>query len=120
MKIWKLVAGIFSILFFFMIEFQSCAVGVLNTIEENGEVSGSAGFLCGILILAGGIVSIATHKQPKNGSIALIVLFGLAALLGFAGYGNGNFGDLAVWAGWALINAVLALIAKIRAKKVGD
>ena len=34
------------------------------------------------------------------------VLFGLAAIIGFAGYGS--FSDLAIWAGWCLINAVLA------------
>lgn len=40
-------------------------------------------------MLAGGIVSIATRKSlGKGGNIALIVLFGLAAIIGFAGYGS--------------------------------
>ena len=75
-----------------------------------------AGIIVAILMLAGGIVSIATRKSlGKGGNIALIVLFGLAAIIGFAGYGS--FSDLAIWAGWCLINAVLAVVALVTAKK---
>ncbi len=110
MKIWKLVSGILTIIFFVVVAFQSCAAGMVNAIEENGEASGTAGILVAILMLAGGIVSIATRKaKGKAGNISLIVIFGLAALIGFAGYGN--FSDLVIWAGWCLINAVVALIA---------
>lgn len=116
MKVWKLVSGILSIILFIIIEFQSCAAGVVNALEENGGTSGSVGFICGILILAGGIVSIASRKSTgKGGNIALIVLFGLAAIFGFAGYGN--YSDLAIWAAWALINAVLAVVAIIKNRK---
>ncbi|MBO5450928.1 MAG: hypothetical protein PUE95_06555 [Lachnospiraceae bacterium] len=115
MKVWKLVSGIISIVLCLIIELQSCAAGVVNTIEENGGSSGSVGFLCGILILAGGIVSIASRKSAKNGgNIALIVLFGLAALLGFTGYGN--YSDLVIWSIWALVNAVLAVVALVKNK----
>ena len=68
MKAWKLVSGILSIVLFVIVMFQSCA---------------------------GGIVSIATRSsEKKGGNIALIILFGLAAMSGFAGYGN--YGDLVV------------------------
>ncbi len=118
MKTWKLVAGILSMVLFFIIELQSCAAGAVNALEENGGTSGSVGFVCGILILVGGIVSVATRKtERKGGDIALIIIFGLAALLGFAGYGN--YGDLVIWSLWALINAVLALVDIIRNKR-GD
>ena len=43
MKIWKLVSGILSIIFFALVAMQSCAVGVANTLEDSGEVSSSAG-----------------------------------------------------------------------------
>jgi len=112
MKVWKLVAGILSIILFGVVIFQSCAAGLVNTIEANGEVSGSTGVIVAILMLAGGIVSIAVRKSTKKGgNIALIVLFGLAAVIGFAGYGN--YSDLAIWAGWCLLNAVLAIVALI-------
>lgn len=116
MKVWKLVSGILSIILFVFVSFQSCAAGVANTLEENGELSGSAGIIVAILMLAGGIVSIATRKSTgKGGNIALIVLFGLAALLGFAGHGS--YSDLVIWAVWCLINAVLAVIAMITGGK---
>lgn len=89
MKVWKLVSGILSIILFVFVSFQSCAAGVSNALEANGEASGSAGIIVAILMLAGGIVSIATRKSlGKGGNIALIVLFGLAAIIGFAGYGK--------------------------------
>ena len=89
MKVWKLVSGILSIILFVIVTFQSCAAGLSNTLEENGEVSGTAGVLVAAFMLAGGIVSIATRKSEKNGgNIALIILFGLAALIGFTNYGS--------------------------------
>lgn len=116
MKIWKLVSGILSIIFFALVAMQSCAVGVANTLEDSGEVSGSAGILVAVLMLAGGIVSIATRGSEKRGSnIALLVLFGLAALLGFSNYGS--YSDLAIWSGWCLINAVLAVVALVLGSK---
>ena len=115
MKVWKLVSGILSIILFVLVTFQSCAAGVVNALEDNGEVSGSAGLLVAVLMLAGGIVSVATRNaEKKGGNIALIVLFGLAALVGFTGFGS--FSDLAIWAGWCLINAILAVVAIVTKK----
>ena len=115
MKTWKLVSGILSMVLFALVAFQSCAAGVANSLEANGETSGSAGILVAILMLAGGIVSVATRKsEKKGGNIALIILFGLAALIGFTGFGN--FSDLAIWSGWCLINAVISVIAIITNK----
>lgn len=109
MKTWKLIAGILSMVVFVIVEFQSCAAGVVNALEDNGGISGSVGFLCGLLILAGGIVSVATRKTSgKGGSIALIALFGLAAIIGISGYDN--YSDLVVWSVWAIINAALAIV----------
>ena len=116
MKTWKLVSGILSIILFVFVSFQSCAAGISNTLEANGESGGSAGIVVALLLLAGGIVSIATRKSAgKGGNIALIILFGLAALIGFTGYGS--YSDLAIWSGWCLINAVLALIALLKTRK---
>lgn len=107
MKTWKLVSGILSIIFFILVEFQSCAAGVVNTLDENGGMSGSVGLIVGLLILVGGIVSIATRKGGKGGNIALVSIFGLAAIMGFAGYGN--YKDLMIWAVWCLINVIRAI-----------
>lgn len=115
MKTWKLVSGILSIILFVVVGFQSCAVGIGNTLADSGEVSGSAGIIVAILMLAGGIVSICTRKGGKGGNIALIILFGLGALFGFTM--AGSFADLTIWAGWCLICAVLAVISMILSKK---
>ena len=115
MKTWKLVSGILSMILFVIVTFQSCAAGVANSLEANGETSGSAGVLVAILMLAGGIVSVATRNaEKKGGNIALIVLFGLAALVGFTRFGS--FSDLAIWAGWCLINAIFAVVAIVTKK----
>lgn len=85
MKTWKLVSGILSMVLFVLVSFQSCAVGLGNAITENGESSGSGGILLAVLMVSGGIVSVATRKSEGKGSnIALIVLFGLASFFGFA------------------------------------
>ncbi len=119
MKMWRLIAGILSIVLSLIVLLQSCAAGVSNALSENGEVSGSAGFLVAIAMIAGGIVSIVVRKSAgKGGSIALIVIFGLAALIGFANYGS--YSDLVIWSGWCLINAGLAVVALITSKKKND
>lgn len=116
MKVWKLVSGIISIILFVIVTFQSCAAGLSNALEANGEVSGTAGAMVAVFMLAGGIVSIATRNaKGKGGNIALLILFGLAALIGFANYGS--YSDLAVWSGWCLVNAVLAVVAMLTGKK---
>lgn len=115
MKTWKLVSGILCIVLSLFVLLQSCAAGLSNALEENGESSGTAGVIVAIMLLSGGIVSIATRKGGKGGNIALLVLFGLAALIGFTM--AGSYKDLVIWAAWCLICAVLALIGLIRKPK---
>lgn len=45
----------------------------------------------------------------KGGDIALIVLYGLAALIGFAGYGV--YKDLVIWSIWCVVCATFAFIS---------
>lgn len=108
MKIWKLVSGIISIVLFTFVTFQSCAAGIANTLTENGESSGSAGIVVAIMLLAGGIVSIAVRNAGKGGNIALAVIFAIGAIVGFSM--AGSFVDLNIWAGWCALNAVLAVV----------
>ena len=83
-SVWKLVSGILSIILFILVAFQSCAAGVANSLLENEEVSGSAGMIVAIMLLVGGIVSIATRNSVGIASdISLIILFGSGALFGF-------------------------------------
>lgn len=114
MKTWKLVSGILSICLFVLVIFQSCAAGLANSISENGEVSGSAGVLVSLMLLVGGIVSIVTRKGGKGGNIALIVLYGIGALIGFTM--AGSFGDLYLWAFWCLVCVIFAIISLVKKK----
>lgn len=115
MKTWKLVSGILSIVLFVIVAFQSCAAGVANTLESNGEIGGTAGIIVAIMLLSGGIVSIATLKGSKGGNIALIVLYGIGSLCGFTM--AGSYADLNIWATWSLICAVLAIISIVKGNK---
>ena len=108
MKTWKLVSGILSIIMFVFVTFQSCAAGISNSIEDNGEVGGSAGIIVAIMLLAG-------NSKGKGGNIAVIVLFGLGAIMGFTM--AGSYTDLIIWAAWCAICAVLALISMIKKPK---
>ncbi len=114
MKTWKLVSGILSIVLSIFAMFQSSAAGLLNALDGSKESSGTAGLFVAFLMIAGGIVSIAVRKKISNGgNIALIVIFGLAALIGFVS-AAGKFKDLYFWASWCLLLAVLAIICIIK------
>ncbi len=102
--------------FTLLVLFQSCAAGVSNTLAQNGEVSGSAGFMLSVLMLAGGIVEVSSRKSTKKGgSIAAMILFILAALIGFAN--AGTYKDLNVWSAWCLILGILNLVSIFLMKK---
>ena len=109
MKTWKISFWNHLNCTFCFVMFQSCAAGISNSLAENGESGGSAGLIVAIILLAGGIVSIATRNGSKGGNIALIVLFALGALCGFTM--AGSYADLNVWAAWCLICAVFAAVS---------
>lgn len=67
------------------------------------------------MLLAGGIVSVATRNGNKGGNIALIVLFGIGALCGFTL--AGSYSDLNIWAAWCLICVILAIISLVKGNK---
>lgn len=118
MKMWKLVSGILSCVFVVLVSFQSCAAGLVNSMENSSEMSGFAGILVSLFMLAGGIISIVIHKSnARGGNIALVILFGLAALIGYTMHGR--FTDLTIWATWCLINAILAFVSLRNIKKAG-
>ena len=62
--------GILSIVFSVLVLFQSCAASVLDTMQATS--AGSMGMIVGILMLAAGIVNIATRNR-KGGAIACML-----------------------------------------------
>lgn len=116
MKITKLVLGIITVVLSCFVVFQSCAAGMSNTLSQNGESGGTGGFLVAILMLAGGIVMIASRKNiSAGGSVAGIVIFVLAALIGFAT--AGSYSDLKIWAVFCIILTAINFIALIKRNK---
>lgn len=115
MKVWKLVSGILSIVLGVFVIFQSGAAGLSNALEGSSEVSGTAGLFVAMLMIAGGIVSIATRKNiKKRCGIATAILFGLGGLVGLVG--AGSYTDLRIWAIWCLVCTVLAIVSIVRKK----
>lgn len=113
MKTFRLVSGILSIVLCVIVLFQSCAAGLSNTLQGNGEVSGSAGVIVSIMLIAGGIVSLATRKRPSKASdLAVAVLYALGAFFGFVL--AGSYSDLKIWAAWCLICAAVAVWSIIK------
>ena len=102
MKTWKLVSGIISTVLSVFVVFQSMMAGLANALEESGQSSGSAGLVVSICMLCGGIVSIVSRKNNSKGTnIALIILFGLATLIGFVL--AGNYSDLyGLFGAWSI------------------
>lgn len=85
----RLAIGIISIVLFVLIGLQSCAVGVGNTLEDNGATSGSSGMG--------------------------MAFYWLAALLTI-GTGD-SYPDLPIWGVIAFLFGVVFLIAGIKTKK---
>ena len=108
MKTAKLVIGILSIVLCMIVTIQSCAAGVGNALADNGEVSGSAGFLTAVMMLAAGIVGIA-GRRSKGGAIACIILYAIGGIIGLAN--AGSYSDLYIWSGLCLVLAAFYLIS---------
>jgi hypothetical protein len=116
MKVLKLVIGVLSLALSAFIVFQSCAVGLGNTLSENGEVGGTGGLFVAIFFIAAGVVGIATRNSiKKGGSIATAILYLLSTIVGFAS--AGSYSDLNVWAGLSVAFAIVYIISIFVGKK---
>lgn len=92
----KLTIGIISIVLFFLVAFQSCGAGMANAMTNNGESSGSFGFIVALFMLIAGIVGITTKSSTKKlGSISCIILYWFSFIIAYIG--AGTFSDLKIW-----------------------
>ena len=114
MKTTKLIIGIVSMVLFLIIAFQSCAAGIGNALEDNGEASGSAGFFVAIIMLIAGIVGVCTRKSVGGGFVTA-AFYAIAGLIGITNYGS--FGDLMIWSVISFIFAVVFVIGSIMTKR---
>ena len=114
MKIARLVIGIVSLLLTFIIGFQSCAAGVVNTLQENGQSSGTYGFITGFFITIAGIIAICARSSKPGGFVAG-GFYIFSFLFGIANYGN--YSDLAIWAVVSLMFGIFFFISSAVMKK---
>ena len=101
MKTTRLITNIISIVLFAVIMFQSCAAGVVNSIDNNDSLSGTAGVILAFAMLIAGIVGIAARKNV-GGMLTSGFFYLISSLLAFAYVGD--FSDLAIW---AIFSAIL-------------
>lgn len=113
MKVARLIIGIISLLLTVIIGFQSCAAGLLNAMQENGQSSGTMGFLTGFMIMIAGIVAICARNSKPGGFVAG-GFYIFAFLIGIANFGN--YGDLVVWSVVSLMFGVFFIISSVLMK----
>lgn len=114
MKTCRLIIGIVSCVLFLIVSLQSCAAGLGNALSENGESSGSAGFLLAICMLVAGIVAIACRKL-KAGSIVAGCFYAFGGLIGITNFGS--YGDLQIWSILSIIFAIVFIATGIIQKE---
>lgn len=113
----KTIFGILSLVFVVLIWFQSCTVGVMNTVRESSSDAGMAGAVVGFALLIGGICGLVTRDSKVGGIITSLFYF-FGALLGSSA-DIGDFKDLQVWTWFAAICGVIFLLGvfTIKSKK---
>lgn len=112
----RLIAGIITIVLSVLVTFQSCAAGISNALEENGESGGSAGVLLAVCFLVAGIVGIVTRKSTgAGGAFTSGGFYIVGGLIGFAS--AGSYSDLIIWSVISVAFGILFVIAGILTKK---
>ena len=116
----RLVIGIILLVLSLVILFQSCAAGVVNTLEENtSDAGGTAGFILAILMIAAGIVSICTrNSSSKAGPIVTAVMLLIGAILALCN--AAVYQDLIVWGIISIVLAIVYVICAVKTKKVQE
>jgi len=115
MKVAKLVIGIISFVLAMFIMFQSCAAGLSNAMEENGELGGSAGFILAVFAIVAGIIAIVTRNHNGKGAFVAAAFYIVGGLIGLAM--AGSYSDLRIWGVIAIVFGVVFIVGTILAKK---
>lgn len=104
----RLVIGIISCCLFFVIMLQSCAVGVSNALVNEGESSGTFGFLLSMVFLISGIISMVMRKKESKVSYILPICFYTGGSL-LSAVGAGTYSDLFIWCSLGILFASIIL-----------
>lgn len=100
---------------FVIIALQSCAAGFSNTLQENGELGGTAGILLGICMVIAAIVGMVTRKGGKGGAFTAGGFYLAGAVIGYVN--AGSYTDLKIWATVALAFGIVFIVGTIISTK---
>ena len=109
MKTWKLVSGIFTMLFSIFATFSGIVFGIDNAINKRADGGDSNVLVINMFFFMAGLVSICVRKSKIAGNIAIIIMYGITALIGFSS--GGSQGQWTVVAAWSTICAAIAAIS---------
>ena len=115
MRTAKLILGILSLVLFIVIMLQSCAVGVVNSIDDNtSDLSGGGGTLLAFIMLIAGIIGVVA-RDSRTGSLVAGIFYLVGALIGFVSLGT--YGDLVIWSVVSLAFGMVFVISALRMEK---
>jgi hypothetical protein len=108
----RIAIGILSLALGILVLMQSCAVTVGSDMIGDDATSGagSLGIIVGLLYFVGGSFAFGLP-------IVSLIIFLLAAVIGFSAGSGGVFKDLEVWAYVAIVLALLSFFAVQSARK---
>lgn len=112
----RTVLGILSIILFVMVAFQSCAAGLGNALSDNGEVGGSAGFMCAINLLVAGLIVLVARKTVKKAPMIVAAVLMYLNLL-YSQVMAGSYKDLVIWGFLSFAFGVVYLFSVLHTKK---
>ena len=115
MKTLKLILGIISFILSAFVLFQSCAAGIGNALEDNGEVGGSAGVILAICCIVAGIIAIVTRNSNGAGSFVAGGFYLAGGIIGAAC--AGSYSDLVVWGVLCMVFGAVFIVGTIVCRK---
>lgn len=112
----KLILGIVSMVLSILILFQSCAAGLSNMLQDNGEIGGGMGVLVALNLIISGIIAVAARKSVSR--IPMLIAAALLWLNYFlAKMFGGSYSDLPIWGFICYVFGVVYLLSIARTKK---
>ena len=105
--IMKKAIGVVTIMLFLVVEFNSCAVNLANSLGGIKKVDGTAGMILGLFMLVGGIISLCS-KVYRGRIIAAIIFYCAAGVIGY--YNINSYHEIKIW---MLFNAGFAVMLLI-------
>lgn len=104
----RFIISIVSMVFTFLILFQSCAAGLSNSLEGNLELGGSAGLILCICWWIAGILNI-SKKKERYAAKSAAVAYAIAGVIGLLL--AGSFSDLKIYSAASIIFAVTCYLS---------